>query len=104
MEVEIIDLAQTIYDQGKTVTVRWLPGHRGVEGNELADQYARTAAESGIPNREGRQAARRTSLPCPQGRATEKATLRWREDIERRDQEKRTFRLPIPTARPGIRP
>ena len=66
----------------------------GTQGNELADQYARAAAESGVSDRESRQAAKRTSLPSLRRRATERATSRWRENIKEKNQGKRTFRLP----------
>lgn len=46
-----ICLAQIVYQRGSTIGVRWVPGHRRVEGNEQADQDARGAAESGgAPN------------------------------------------------------
>ena len=40
-----IRLAETICQRGSTADVRWVSGHRGVEGNELADQRTRGAAE-----------------------------------------------------------
>ena len=35
------------YDRGNTLTIRWTPSHEGAEGNELADEAARLAAEGG---------------------------------------------------------
>lgn len=40
----IISLAQTIIDQGNTVTIGWTPAHRGVQGNEHAGHRANEAA------------------------------------------------------------
>ncbi|XP_045179807.2 uncharacterized protein LOC123539306 [Mercenaria mercenaria] len=35
-------------DRRNTVTVHWIPGHKGLKGNELADQQAKLAAKSMI--------------------------------------------------------
>ena len=43
--MEIIDLSRAPRDQDNYATIRWVPGHRNVEGNELGNQFAR-AAES----------------------------------------------------------
>ena len=37
MAIEIIELAGSLYDQGNERVVRWIPGYREIEGNELAD-------------------------------------------------------------------
>jgi ribonuclease HI len=36
--------AQALEAQGKPVTIQWVPGHQGIEGNERADQAAKQAA------------------------------------------------------------
>lgn len=45
--IRIIQLATSLYDQSDTLTIRWVPGNSGVEGNELVDQYAGQTAEFG---------------------------------------------------------
>ena len=70
-----IGLAQRLIDQGNTVTHRWTPAHRGVEGNEQADQRAREAAAIPPP----RNAVRRYILAFLR-RATEQGTHQWRRD------------------------
>lgn len=37
MAIEIIDLASKLYEQENTLTVRWVPGHCGIIGNQIAD-------------------------------------------------------------------
>ena len=44
MAIQIIELAQRVVDQGNSITIRWTPAHKGVEGNERAYQAAREAA------------------------------------------------------------
>ena len=39
--IRIIDLAQRLVDRGNSITIKWTPAHRGVEGNERADQKAK---------------------------------------------------------------
>ena len=36
--------AKGLQAQGREVTIQWVPGHAGVEGNERADQAAKRAA------------------------------------------------------------
>lgn len=44
--MQIIELAQRVVDQGNSITIRWTPAHRWVEGNERADQRAKEVAPS----------------------------------------------------------
>ena len=41
----VIGLERLLIERGCTVTIRWTPAHRGVEGNEIADSYTKLAAE-----------------------------------------------------------
>ena len=42
---ETIGLAKGLCEQANTLTVKWVPAHRGIAGNEVADSYTRDAAE-----------------------------------------------------------
>lgn len=44
MALRAIEIAERIVQRGESVTVRWTPAHRGIEGNERADQAAKEAA------------------------------------------------------------
>ena len=41
----VIATVDGLVDRGNTLTIRWTPAHKGVEGNEQADEAAKAAAE-----------------------------------------------------------
>ena len=96
----IIRFAQRIVEQGNFITIRWTLAHRGVEGNEQADQRAKEAAA--LPPL--RTTTRHHSLAFLRQRATERATDMWRGDIGSRNSGRRAFLLPMAASRPSIRP
>ena len=100
MATRAIEIAERVVGQGNSITVRWTPAHKEVEGNERADRAAKDAAEF-PPLRTTRD---RFSLAYLGRRATERATRRWREDTRTRGSGRRAFILPDHQTRPGIRP
>lgn len=44
--IETIDVAMTLGARGDSISVRWVPDHRGISGNEAADRDAEAAANS----------------------------------------------------------
>ena len=59
MAIEIIGLVSAQYERGNTLTIQWVPGHRGRLGNEAADAYVRDAAGQRIVDKDSRLAAER---------------------------------------------
>lgn len=100
--LEAIAWAEDLHRAGNTVTVRWVPGHRGVEDNEMADLYARSTAEW-LPRRRGGGYCKKKSLASLKMRTNEKATRAWREDIERRQGRGRPFQTPTRSPHPRVR-
>ena len=49
LAVAIHEVDRRIASHGNTITVRWMPVHQGVEGNEAADTWAKAAAERTPP-------------------------------------------------------
>ena len=45
----VIELERLLILRGCTVAIRWTPAHKGVEGNELADSYAKWPAGGEAP-------------------------------------------------------
>ena len=78
-----------IYDKGATVSIQWVPGHREVTGNELADACARNEAEraeklrGASNNSEGirRRENENVSLAFVKSQARKEANKEWREMI-----------------------
>ena len=44
----IITTGERFRERGCSITIRWTPAHRGVEGNEIADELAVAAGESAM--------------------------------------------------------
>ena len=99
MAVRIIEIAERLVAQGNSISIRWTPAHRGVEGNKQADRRAKETVA--LPPL--RTTARYYSLAFLRRRATERATSTWGKEIEQ-ERGRRTSRLPTAASRLGIRP
>ena len=109
-----IRIAKEAIRGGATITIRSVPGHAGVQGNEVADQWALEAA-----TREHKRRLGRESLESPvvtSGHTSQafmrtvlkvRAVTRWRDEITRRCRGRRPFRIPkegeIPRIPTGLR-
>ena len=47
LKIQIYGQARQLLNQGGDVTIRWIPGHKEIEGNERADRAAKDAAANG---------------------------------------------------------
>ena len=94
--------ARRIRQRGANISIHWVPGHAGITGNEIADQWAGDAA-----TRELRCRARTRpgiARPVPTDSAVSgsfmKAMFRrraidsWRENIIREGKGRRPYRIP----------
>lgn len=52
--VKFRELVKTwLAKEGKTLTVQWVPGHEGIEGNKIADEEARKHASKAVDHQSG---------------------------------------------------
>ena len=82
--VRCIHLAMAIFDRGASTTIRWVPGHAGVQGNEVADAWTVEAAMRKKISRAGRREGGRTaegiaSLTFLKTMIKKRAVSEWRQ-------------------------
>ena len=110
MVVRGIVAATRAHRRGATISVHWVPGHAGIVGNEIADQWASEAAAREL----GASRGSRLGLIHPHGdtevmsRAFLRATLRcravtdWRNEIISRRKGAGPYRVPAAGEIPRI--
>jgi len=84
-------------ERGCTVTIRWVPGHADIAGNEAADKMAKAAAAEqrcGPPNRPFRFYTKRASLTYLKRKATEVKSKETNEWITTRIRERPSYTPP----------
>ena len=102
-------VARDAYRRGASITVNWVPGHVGVLGNEVADQWAVDAASRERRASRGSEAIRAVATADKTvSRAFLKSTFRkravsaWRKEIRRRGQGRRPYQVPTGDEVPRI--
>jgi hypothetical protein len=85
---------------GCTVTLRWVPGHKGVPGNEQANAIAKRAAKEPPEDAYSRQIMRTASLTYLTRKTTETRTRATKEWIETRTAKSKAY---IPRNQMGLR-
>ena len=94
--------ARRIRQRGASISIHWVPGHAGIAGNEIADQWAGDAAtrELGYRARALPGIAQPSPMDSTVSRSFMKAMFRrravdsWREDIIRGGKGRRPYRIP----------
>ena len=51
-DIAAAEVCGWVLTSGNTVTIRWVPSHKGILDNEKADEFARAVAERSAPSRE----------------------------------------------------
>ena len=94
-----IMFAKGAYRRGASITISWVPGHAGVLGNEIADQWATEAATRELRTRGVSSVGRDTiAADTTVSRTFLKSALRrravsvWRDEIRKRSQGREPFR------------
>ena len=94
--------AGRVYQRGASISVHWVPGHAGIAGNEIADQWAGDAAARELRHRARTLPSITRSSPVDSvvSGSFMKAMLRrravgtWRECIIRGSRGRRPYRIP----------
>lgn len=77
---EVQDLWTGMEDSGTAVTLHWIPGHVGIEGNEKADVEVRAATALLVPRQEQRRGIRPSHVLHKLRKA---ATASWQDQFQR---------------------
>jgi hypothetical protein len=97
----IITWSTEIAERGNTLTLRWVPGHAEVEGNEVADEMAKEAALSGFHgDSESRSIEKRITMAYLKRQATEAKSRGTKGWIKERTDVRRAY---IPRKKIGFR-
>ena len=95
--VAAIESCSQIMSRANIVTIRWVPAHQGVPGNEKADEFAKAAAEHNMPDSAVPDELRwETSLSHMTRVATENRSRRVNQWItERLGDPRRKYKPPL---------
>ena len=90
MAKAIIHFEQAMRERGCSLTIRWTPAHKGVEGNGIADTYAARWAADGYTDRY-KDYLREASLAHLSRKMTEARTQSTKDWIRRHVQAERRY-------------
>ena len=82
-----IEVCDRILARGGQVTIRWVPSHIEIEGNEMADRYAKAAADRSAPCRDDAtpreliDEATLSDMTHTATKARSRATAEWIKEI-----------------------
>ena len=94
-------LTNDLAERGCTLTVKWVPSHVEVEGNELADTMAKCAATSAVyGDAASSREAEVVSMSHMRRRTTDARTVQTARWVAERTRERRSY---IPRRRAGVR-
>lgn len=91
--ISIMEVCSSLSNRGNTPTLRWVPSHLGVEGNETADDRAKGAVES-LGDSVPRDYLRETSCARMTRRATKARPVGVGEWIVGRVDRRRRYKPP----------
>ena len=94
----------SLYEQGKTLAVRWIPGHQGTAGDEAADAYAKDAAARAVLDKDSRLAAERVSVAFLNGQHARRCYTPMEKGYGKTESGKEDLQAPGPISKPTLRP